>query len=170
MLLFQSSLILNICRKKQMHPDHLITVYKNDNKPTHEKNATIFLLVLMTFFPIWGLMAQSSDPTVNAIKPVQDSLTGSKDKDCQQGAIGDWFKKKDKAPKPVKKFMALVLPNVSSNPSNGFLLGVGGTFGWYMGPKENTRVSVLSLQPAHIRTWDQCPGYSQSAGWVSLGW
>ncbi|MEI7726071.1 MAG: BamA/TamA family outer membrane protein, partial [Bacteroidota bacterium] len=63
------------------------------------------------------------------------------EKDCQQKAIGDLFRKKEKAPKPPKKFMALVLPNVSSNPSNGFLLGVGGTFGWYMGPKENTRVS-----------------------------
>ena len=51
--------------------------------------------------------------------------------------MGDLFRKKEKAPKPPKKFMALVLPNVSSNPSNGFLLGVGGTFGWYMGPKEN---------------------------------
>jgi hypothetical protein len=62
-------------------------------------------------------------------------------KKCQQGAIGDLIRKKDKAPKPPKKFLALVLPNISSNPTNGFLLGVGGSFGWYMGPKENTKVS-----------------------------
>ncbi|MCX6305815.1 MAG: BamA/TamA family outer membrane protein [Bacteroidetes bacterium] len=70
-----------------------------------------------------------------------DTLKTQPARDCQQQAIGDLFRKKEKAPKPPKKFMALVLPNISSNPSNGFLLGVGGTFGWYMGPRENTRVS-----------------------------
>ena len=63
------------------------------------------------------------------------------EKKCEQGAIGDLFRKKDKPPKPPKKFLALVLPNISSNPTNGFLLGVGGSFGWYMGPRENTKVS-----------------------------
>ena len=62
-------------------------------------------------------------------------------KNCEQQAIGDLFRKKGKAPKPPKKLSALVLPNISSNPTNGFLLGVGGSFGWYMGPKENTKVS-----------------------------
>jgi hypothetical protein len=63
------------------------------------------------------------------------------EKKCEQGAIGDLFRKKDKAPKPPRKFLALVLPNISSNPTNGFLLGVGGSFGWYMGPRDNTKVS-----------------------------
>ena len=67
--------------------------------------------------------------------------TTVKEKKCEQGAIGDLFRKKEKKQKPPRKFLALVLPNISSNPSNGFLLGVGGSFGWYMGPKENTRVS-----------------------------
>ena len=62
-------------------------------------------------------------------------------KDCQQKAIGDLLRKKDKPPKPPKSFSALVLPNISSNPTNGFLLGVGGAFGWYMGPKSTTKVS-----------------------------
>jgi len=73
-----------------------------------------------------------------------DSLkkdTTVKEKECKQGAIGDLFRKKEKAPKPPKKFLALILPNISSNPTNGFLLGVGGSFGWYMGPRENTKVS-----------------------------
>jgi outer membrane protein assembly factor BamA len=74
------------------------------------------------------------------------SADSVKKKDCEQQALGDWIKhvlKKDgeKKQKPPKKFLALVLPNISSNPTNGFLLGVGGSFGWYMGPKENTRVS-----------------------------
>ncbi len=70
--------------------------------------------------------------------------TAAVKKNCEQQAIGDLFKKfrkKDKPPKPPKKFLALVLPNISSNPTNGFLLGVGGSFGWYMGPRENTKVS-----------------------------
>ncbi len=77
-----------------------------------------------------------------------DTLKAKTEKDCKQGAIGDLFRKKEKAPKPPKKFMALILPNISSNPTNGFLLGVGGTFGWYMGPKENTRVSAAPFTVA----------------------
>ncbi len=44
--------------------------------------------------------------------------------------------------------MVLVLPNVSSNPANGFLLGVGGSAGWYWGPKETTRVSMAGFSAA----------------------
>jgi len=71
-----------------------------------------------------------------------DTLKKPPEKDCTQKALGDLFHKKSKTPKPHKKFMALILPNISSNPSNGFLLGAGGTFGWYMGPKETTLVSA----------------------------
>jgi hypothetical protein len=103
-----------------------------------------FLLIPMVLFGYSTLLAKPSvasyeDETIKA-----DSLNKQKTdsvKKCQQGAIGDLFRKKDKAPKPPKKFLALVLPNISSNPTNGFLLGVGGSFGWYMGPKENTKVS-----------------------------
>jgi hypothetical protein len=38
--------------------------------------------------------------------------------------------------------MALIVPNISSNPSNGVILGLGGALGWIMGPKENTRASA----------------------------
>ncbi len=61
---------------------------------------------------------------------------------CEPKAIGDLFRKKGKPEKPPKKTSILVLPNISSNPTNGFILGVGGAIGWYMGPKENTRVST----------------------------
>lgn len=88
------------------------------------------------FLFVTALVAQAPDNLPEAGKK---DTTGKKN--CQQGAIGDLFRKKDKAPKPPKKFLALVLPNISSNPTNGFLLGVGGSFGWYMGPKETTKVS-----------------------------
>ena len=69
-------------------------------------------------------------------------------KDCEPQAIGDLFKKKGKPQKPPRKTSVLVLPNVSSNPTNGFLLGVGGGFGWYMGPRETTRVSSAPFTAA----------------------
>lgn len=70
-----------------------------------------------------------------------DTVKSVPEKNCEQQAIGDLFRKKGKAEKPPKKLSALVLPNISSNPTNGFILGVGGAFGWFMGPRETTKVS-----------------------------
>lgn len=70
------------------------------------------------------------------------------EKKCEQQAIGDLFRKEGKAEKPPKKLSALVLPNISSNPTNGFILGVGGAFGWFMGPKESTKVSSAAFTAA----------------------
>jgi hypothetical protein len=89
--------------------------------------------------------------TLTGFSQESDSLKGQAAKtakDCEQQAIGDLFRKKGKAPKPPKKLSALVLPNISSNPTNGFILGVGGAFGWYMGPKETTKVSSAPFTAA----------------------
>jgi outer membrane protein assembly factor BamA len=100
--------------------------------------------MLCFLFATSGIYAQQQDTLKATGAPASDTLK-AKDtvpvKKCQQKAIGDLLRKKEKAPKPPKKFLALVLPNISSNPTNGFLLGVGGSFGWYMGPKETTKVS-----------------------------
>jgi hypothetical protein len=101
-----------------------------------------FLLSISLLVATGGVFAQKDDSTAKAGANAADTVKAKPEKECKQGAIGDLFRKKEKAPKPPKKFMALILPNISSNPSNGFLLGIGGTFGWYMGPKENTRVSA----------------------------
>ena len=77
-----------------------------------------------------------------------ESDTLKKEKKCEPQAIGDLFRKEGKAPKPPKSMSALVLPNISSNPTNGFILGVGGAFGWFMGPKENTKVSSAPFTAA----------------------
>jgi hypothetical protein len=98
----------------------------------------VFILILLMIPAILCVQGQEADSTSKRDSIKADSTIK---KDCQQGAIGDLFRKKDKAPKPPKKMLALVLPNISSNPTNGFLLGVGGSFGWYMGPRENTKVS-----------------------------
>ncbi|MCK9203128.1 MAG: outer membrane protein assembly factor [Bacteroidales bacterium] len=63
-------------------------------------------------------------------------------KECPQKAIGELLRKKTESPPGPKKFMALIVPNISSNPSNGVILGLGGALGWIMGPKENTRASA----------------------------
>ena len=99
------------------------------------------ILLVIFLIAAGGLSAQSTDSAGKTCGAGADTLLVKPEKDCQQKAIGDLFRKKEKAPKPPKKFMALVLPSISSNPSNGFLLGVGGTFGWYMGPRKNTHVS-----------------------------
>jgi outer membrane protein assembly factor BamA len=105
---------------------------------------TVFLVILLFFFGINPLISQDSFDNQKDIVQATDTLTKGKstqEKQCQQEDIGYLFRKKDKPPKPPKKNLILVLPNISSNPSNGFLLGVGGALGWYMGPKETTKVS-----------------------------
>ncbi len=69
-------------------------------------------------------------------------------KDRTQKDIGGLIHKKDKLLKTPKKIMVLVLPNVSSNPANGFLLGVGGSAGWSFGSKEITHVSTVGYTAA----------------------
>jgi hypothetical protein len=101
----------------------------------------IFLVLLFFLFGNFCIYAQQDTEKKSSGTSGADSLDKKPEKDCRQQAIGDLFRKKEKAPRPPKKFMALILPNISSNPSNGFLLGVGGTFGWYMGPRKTTRVS-----------------------------
>ena len=109
---------------------------------------SVFYVLLLFLVAAWDTNAQKADTTGKSGLPGSDTLKAKPEKECKQGAIGDLFRKKEKAPKPPKKFMALVLPNISSNPSNGFLLGVGGTFGWYMGPRESTRVSAAPFTVA----------------------
>ncbi len=93
----------------------------------------VFLLPLL----IWGgtlCYAQVND----SIEVTSNTRPA---KNCEQQDFKDLLRKKGKAPKPPKKTMILVLPNVGSNPANGFLLGVGGAIGWFFGPRETTRVS-----------------------------
>ena len=100
----------------------------------------IFTLSVMLLFCLEMATAQEvADSSKTAPKA---------ERNCEQQAIGDLFRKKDKAPKTPKKLSALILPNISSNPTNGFILGVGGAFGWRMGPKENTSISAAPFTAA----------------------
>jgi hypothetical protein len=98
------------------------------------------ILVLFCFLVTAAAFAQESDTTA--------STDGKDDKNCYPQALGSIFRKKDKPPKPPKNFTALVLPNISSNPANGLLLGVGGSLGWWFGPKETTHISGAGFTAA----------------------
>lgn len=90
------------------------------------------------------------------IPPVLDSVSfgdSVRKKDCQQKDLGDVFrsifaKNKVKKTRVPKKFSFLILPNISSNPANGFLLGVGGNLAWYLGPLKTTRISLIGFSAA----------------------
>jgi outer membrane protein assembly factor BamA len=82
------------------------------------------------------------------IQAQTDSTKADSLRNCEPKDIGDLFQKKNKPQKSPRKSSVLVLPNISSNPTNGFILGVGGGLGWYMGPKENTRVSTANFTAA----------------------
>jgi len=102
------------------------------------------ILTLLLFFFTNGSYSQDNESLGSAGQSGADTLKAQKDlheKNCEQQDVGDLFRKKGKAEKPPRKFSALVLPNISSNPTNGFILGIGGALGWFMGPRNTTSVS-----------------------------
>ena len=102
--------------------------------------------LFIAFFLI--LLISNSNLSYGQVKDSIQKIITKPPKDCEQKDIGDLFRKKDKPTKPPKKTMVLVLPNVSSNPANGFLLGAGGSVGWFFGPRETTRVSAAGFTAA----------------------
>lgn len=97
-------------------------------------------LFLVLLFPIRGFTQE-----VRSLSK-EDSLFRI---ECPQKAVGDLFHKKDPTPKPPRKFSALILPNISSNPTNGVIVGVGGSLGWSFGPQENTNISGAGFTVAY---------------------
>lgn len=71
------------------------------------------------------------------------------DKEYVQQDLRDIIRESKPQKKEKRKSMLLVLPNVSSNPANGLLLGIAGTAGFYLGPKELTRVSSIGFNAAY---------------------
>lgn len=98
------------------------------------------LLIFICFSLTFAGIAENADTT--------KTQKHKNDPNCEQQAVGDLFRKEGKASKPPKKLSALILPNISSNPTNGFILGIGGALGWYMGPKETTKVSSAPFTAA----------------------
>lgn len=114
-----------------------------------------YLLCLLIFFIPFTSSGQPQfekpwvPPALDSVS-FQDSIPK---KDCQPKDLGDVFrsifaKNKEKKPRLPKKFSFLILPNISSNPANGFLLGVGGNLAWFLGPRETTRISLIGFSAA----------------------
>lgn len=115
----------------------------------------LILLIIALFFYSCFLTGQMqfksswNPPSIDSVS-FADSV---KQKDCHQKDIGDVFrsifaKNKEKKVREPKQFSFLILPNISSNPVNGFLLGVGGNLAWYLGPRETTRISLIGFSAA----------------------
>jgi outer membrane protein assembly factor BamA len=102
-------------------------------------------LAILTFL----LMLFIHPAVMSQQEPSSTGQSEKNEKDCQPKALGSVFRKKDKPPKPPRNFTALVLPNISSNPANGLLLGIGGSLGWWFGKKETTHISAAGFTLAY---------------------
>ena len=99
------------------------------------------------------------------IGQINDSIEKTKvepSKNCDQKDIIDLIRRKSKPPRTAKRTMIIILPTVSSNPANGLLLGVGSSIGWYLGPRETTRVSFFGLS-ASVTTKNQFISFLKSS-------
>lgn len=129
----------------------------------------IHLVLIIALVMLNGINAQQHSEQPEVITPVKDTLnltSPGPEKECEPQSLGSLFRKKDSEPKPPKNFTALVLPNIASNPSNGLLLGVGGSLGWWFGPKETTRVSFAGFTAAWT-TKDQWIFFVKSNAYTS---
>jgi outer membrane protein assembly factor BamA len=108
--------------------------------------------------PISSTCQQQYEPF--KIKPIGSPLIKkdtAKKKNCEIKDIGDVFRelfhnnkhKKSKIPPSEKKVSMLILPNISYNPANGLLLGVGGNVTMYLGSRKNTRISAAGFTGAY---------------------
>jgi len=79
---------------------------------------------------------------------VGDDNDTSQVKTCPQKDIRDLFRKKDKPPPEPRNLSLLILPNISSNPVNGLLMGVGGNAAFYLGDRDDTRISLAGFSAA----------------------
>lgn len=116
------------------------------------RNTHLLLILLAIPFVLAG-QAQLKE---TFIPPVLDSVSYAdsvNEKHCEPQDLGDLFrqlfgKNKERKPRTQKKITLLILPNISSNPLNGFLLGVGGNLAWFFGARENTRISLIGFSAA----------------------
>ncbi len=113
------------------------------------KNCLLVIALLLIFSGV--VYGQDTDSTyIQATRKAQAQVDpqDTVPSDCQQKELADLFRKKGKPPKPPKKQLLLILPKISSNPTNGFTVGLGGTFGKRFGPPETTKISMINVSAA----------------------
>jgi hypothetical protein len=114
-------------------------------------NCKYLVIILLLFaFDIVSAGEESLDTSGPDQFPMQDTVSADS---SQIMDIGDVFRQlflKGREPKkPDKKVVLLLLPEISYNPSNGFLFGVSGNVEWSFGNKNNTRYSQLNFSAAY---------------------
>ncbi len=141
------------------------------------KNLNLIIIILICFVPTF-LSGQNKtnteeippDPRLDS-RPVSIADTIPK-KDCEVKDISDVSKelfnkkdkkkpKKDKTHRSQKKVNNLILPVIAYNPANGFQLGAAVTSALYLGPKENTRISLAGVKLA-VTTKEQFISFIKS--------
>ena len=66
-------------------------------------------LILLFLVAAGGLYAQNADSTGKTVDAGADTLLAKPEKDCQQKAIGNQFRKKEKTPKLENPIIFIVL-------------------------------------------------------------
>ena len=113
----------------------------------------VILLIIFNYSFSKGQTKSSSQPAISDSLSILsiDSLSTSA---CQIRDMKDVMRevfKKDISAKAVhipkvKKLSLLILPSLSSNPANGFMVGINSTGTWHFGTKENTRMSMANAK------------------------
>jgi hypothetical protein len=124
----------------------------------------VFMLPSKVSSQVYNL--ETSEPYAERLEEPSLYPKKEKEKECQPQDLGDLFrsifgKNKEREPRAAKKFSYLILPNISSNPANGFLLGAGGNLAWYLGPMESTRISLVGFSAA-VTTKEQFISFVKS--------
>lgn len=77
------------------------------------------------------------------------------DRNCEPMEIQEvLFKKRPSPPDTTRKKSIFILPYISTSPTLGFLVGVGGTVSWYVGKTITTKQSAASFS-AELTTKEQ---------------
>jgi len=110
-------------------------------------NARDLTLIITCWSLLLAHVSLGQDEMNNKAEAAENQ--SSRNSDCVQKDLGDLLRGSKPLKKKQRKSMVLVLPNVSSNPANGLLLGIAGSTGFYLGPKESTRVSSIGFNASY---------------------
>ena len=111
-------------------------------------NKYMLVIALLTMFQVVSYSQVHDSTFIQEQRNPQIQSQDTLPPDCQQKELADLFRKKGKPAKPPKEKLLLILPKISSNPTNGFTIGLGGTYGSHFGPAETTKVSMITLSAA----------------------
>jgi hypothetical protein len=113
-----------------------------------KRSGTIILGLVLLVSALYSQIGRYSPQELSGLNTANLIDSAQVKSKCKPKDIMDLFRKKDKPPPEPKQLSLLILPNISSNPVNGFLLGVGGNAAFFLGERENTRISMAGFSAA----------------------